>query len=120
MGLLTFCSGRSSCAPGPRPEFPGRASPGGGLAPFPPAPASARAGLLSARIIRPTVRDPRFALLLAAQTLNSAADTAGLPAAGVILGVLGVRAGALALAGVPVAAGLAATATHRGRAGHDR
>ena len=31
----------------------------------------AGAGLFSARIIRPTVRDPRFALLLGAQTANS-------------------------------------------------
>jgi hypothetical protein len=43
-----------------------------------------------------------------AAALYSAADTAGLPAAAIVLVLLSVRAGALALAGVAVAAGLAA------------
>ena len=43
-----------------------------------------------------------------AAALYSAADTAGLPAAAIVLVLLSVRAGALALAGVAVVAGLAA------------
>jgi MFS family permease len=50
-----------------------------------------------------------------AATVQSWAETVALPLGGVTLAALGVRAGALALAGIAVAAGLAGLAVLRGR-----
>ncbi len=46
-----------------------------------------------------------------ASAVESAAETGGLPAAGIVLALLGLRGGTVALAGVAVAAGLAVIGT---------
>ena len=51
-----------------------------------------------------------------ASAVESAAETGGLPAAGIVLALLGLRGGTLALAGVAAAVGLAVIATSSGPA----